>query len=55
MKSYNVYDQKGNYIANFIYSGHAIGFCHTLGLPMDSIKEHQTECDHDCCNNLNNG
>ena len=49
MKSYDVVDMKGNYLANFIYSGDAIGYCHVKGLPSDCIVIKTKECN---CNNV---
>jgi len=61
MKSYDVNDNKGNYVANFISRGHAIGFCHVLGVGFENIVEKTKECNckkevsESTIENLNNG
>ena len=55
MREFVVYGLDGLWIAKYRYRGHAIGFCHTIGLPMENIKEVVSEDSQCNCENLNNG
>jgi len=57
MRVYDVYDEKGNYIATFTTEGHALSYCHVLGLRRENVisivianKQNYKEI-----HNLNNG
>lgn len=52
---YYVLSIKDEWLATFKYSGDAIGYCHSKGLPLNKIVTKKIE-NHKCeCENLNNG